>query len=162
MALMLSVLLVLAGAVPVVFFAGIIAWQALTLVQGGGWVPLPVLLMFSDPTLAFVPDLTWIWHAGADTPAPVIWALSRVHFALLPALAGLAIMAIGVRRLHLRRSALRAQRERHEDRLRRVQDYQRGDGLGDSFDGRREPFISGLGGFGVAQKNPAQRGARAG
>ena len=171
MALMFSVLLIVAGAVPVLFFAGLIAWQAVTLLQGGGWVPLPALLLFSDPAvlqagkaapvLALIPDLSWIWHARADSPLPVLWVLSRVHFALLPALAGLALMAVGVRRVRIQRAAVRAQRERHEDRLRRVQDYQR-DGTSDTLDGRREPFISGLTAFGMAEKNPAQRGARAG
>jgi len=161
MALMFSVLLIVAGAVPVLFFAGLIAWQAVTLLQGGGWVPLPLLLLFSDHPFPFVPDLTWIWHASADSPLPILWVLSRVHFALLPALAGLALMAVGVRRVLIQRAAVRAQRERHEDRLRRVQDYQR-DGTSDTLDGRREPFISGLTAFGMAEKNPAQRGARAG
>jgi len=127
----------------------------------GGWVQLPLLLLFSDHPFPFVPDLTWIWHARADSPLPVLWVLSRVHFALLPALAGLALMAVGVRRVLIQRAAVRAQRERHEDRLRRVQDYQR-DGTSDTLDGRREPFISGLTAFGMAEKNPAQRGARAG
>lgn len=162
MALMFSVLLVLAGAVPVLFLVGLVAWQVVTLVQGGGWVPLPLLLLFSDPSFAFVPDLSWIWHASADSPRPVIWVLSRVHFALLPALAGLALMALGVRGVLKRRAETRALRERHEDRQRRVQDYQREDRSADTLDGRREPFISGLTGFGVPQKNPAQRGARAG
>jgi len=144
MALMFSVLLIVAGAVPVVFFAGLIAWQAVTLLQGGGWVQLPLLLLFSDHPFPFVPDLTWIWHARADSPLPVLWVLSRVHFALLPALAGLAIMAIGVRGVLIRRAAIRAQQKHHEDRLRRVQDYQRDDRPADTLDGRREPFFANL------------------
>ena len=172
MALMFSVLLILAGAVPVLFLAGLIAWQVVTLLQGGGWVPLPALLLFSDPAvlqagraapvLALIPDLSWIWTAGADSLPPVTWVLSRVHFALLPALAGLALMALGVRGVLKRRAETRALRERHEDRLRRVQDYQRDDISPDTLDGRREPFISGLTAFGLTEKNPAQRGARAG
>jgi hypothetical protein len=162
MALMFSVLLILAGAVPVLFLVGLVAWQVVTLVQGGGWVPLPALLLFGDHSFGFVPDLSWIWHASADSPPPILWLLSRVHFALLPALAGLALMALGVRRVFMQRAARRAQRENHEDRLRRVQDYQR-DGISpDTLDGRREPFISGLTAFGLTEKNPAQRGARAG
>jgi hypothetical protein len=151
---MFSVLLVLVGAVPVLFFAGLIAWQVITLFQGGGWVPLPVLLLFSDPALlqagkaapvlALIPDLSWIWTAGPDSLPPVTWVLSRVHFALLPALAGLAIMGIGVRRMFMQRAAMRTQRDQHEDRLRRVQDYQREDGSADTLDGRREPFFAHL------------------
>jgi hypothetical protein len=144
MPLIFSVLLVLVGAVPVLFFAGLVAWQAITLFHGGGWVPLPAFLLFSAHSFSFVPDLSWVWHASADSPPPVIWVLSRVHFALLPALAGLAIMGVGVRRLLMQRAATRAQRDQHEDRLRRVQDYQRADGSADTLDGRREPFISGL------------------
>ena len=162
MALIYSMLLIVAGAVPVLFFAGLAGWQLVTLFQGGGWVPLPALLLFSDPSFAFVPDLSWIWRAGADSPPALLWVLGRVHFALLPALAGLALMALGVRGVLKRRAETRALRERHEDRLRRVQDYQR-DGISpDTLDGRREPFISGLTAFGLTEKNPAQRGARAG
>ena len=172
MALIASVLLILAGAVPVLFLAGLLAWQVVTLFQAGAWVPLPVLLLFTDhaalqaakvaPVLGFIPDLSLIWTAGADTPKPVLWALGRVHFALLPALAGLVMMAAGVLGLLRQRAAIRAQRNYREDRLRRVQDYQRDERPTDTFDGRREPFISGLTGMPVAQKNPAQRGARAG
>ncbi|HEU5176966.1 MAG TPA: hypothetical protein VFU24_05885 [Burkholderiales bacterium] len=169
---MASVLLILAGAVPVLFLAGLLAWQTFTLFQAGAWVPLPVLLLFTDhaalqatkvaPVLGFIPDLSLIWTAGADTAKPVLWALGRVHFALLPALAGLVMMAAGVRGFFMKRAALRAQRDYREDRLRRVQDYRRDDSATDTFDGRREPFISGLAGMPAAQKNPAQRGARAG
>jgi len=162
MALIYSVLLIVAGALPVLFLAGLVAWQVVTLFQGGGWVPLPALLPFSGPSFSFVPDLSWIWQAGADSPQPIVWLLSRVHFALLPALAGLALVTLGVRRVLRQRAATRALRQRHEDRLRRVQDYQREDRFEEPFDGRREPFISGLAGFGVPEKNPAQRGARAG
>ena len=80
----------------------------------------------------------------------------------LPALAGLVMMAAGVRGFFMKRAALRAQRDYREERLRRVQDYRRDDSATDTFDGRREPFISGLAGMPAAQKNPAQRGARAG
>ena len=162
MALIYSVLLIVAGAVPVLFFAGLIGWQLLTLFTGGGWVPLPALLLFSDPSFAFVPDLSSLWRAGADSPPAALWVLSRVHFALLPALAGLAVMAPGVLGVLRHRAERRARRQHHEDRLRRVQDYQREDRSADTLDGRREPFISSLTGFGVPQKNPAQRGARAG
>ena len=162
MALIFSVLLIVAGAVPVLFFAGLVGWQMVTLFSGGGWLPLPALLLFSDPSFAFVPDLSWLWRAGADSPPAAIWILSRVHFALLPALAGLALMAPGVLGVLRQRAERRARRQHHEDRLRRVQDYQREDRSADRLDGRREPFISSLTGFGVPQKNPAQRGARAG
>ena len=144
MALIFSVLLIVAGAVPVLFFAGLVGWQMLTLFSGGGWLPLPALLLFSDPSFAFVPDLSWIWRAGADSPPAVLWVLGRVHFALLPALAGLALMALGVRGVLKRRAETRALRERHEDRLRRVQDYQRDDRPADTLDGRREPFFANL------------------
>ena len=171
MALIASVLLILAGALPVLFFVGLIAWQALTLFQAGAWVPLPALLLFTDhavlqagkvaPVLELIPDLSLIWTAGADTAKPILWVLSRVHFALLPALAGLALMAAGIRGLLRQRAALRARKDDREDRLRRVRDYRRDDAATDALDGRREPFISGFTGL-VSEKNPAQRGARAG
>jgi hypothetical protein len=171
MALIASVLLIVAGALPVLFLAGLVAWQVVTLFQAGAWVPLPVLLLFTDhavlqagklaPVLGFIPDLSLIWTAGTDTVKPVLWVLSRLHFAVLPALAGLALIALGVRGLLRQRAALHARKNYQEDRLRRVQDYRQDDADSDAFDGRREPFISGLTGL-VGEKNPAQRGARAG
>jgi hypothetical protein len=151
MALSVPLLLILAGALPVLFLAGLVVWQAITLFTGGGWVPLPVLLLFSDhsvlqagkaaPVLAFIPDLSFLWSAGPDSLPPLTWVLSRVHFALLPALAGVALVAIGVRRVLERLAVVSAERKRLGDRLRRVRDYQRDDGA-DTIDGRREPFIA--------------------
>ena len=167
---MASVLLILAGALPVLFLAGLLAWQTLTLFQAGAWVPLPVLLLFTDhaaaagnkvaPVLGFIPDLSLIWTAGADTPKPVLWALSRVHFALLPALIGRG--DDGGRRSRLAPGTgcdPRAQKLR-KDRLRRVQDYRRDDTEADASDGRREPFISGLAECPWRKKSRATGGAR--
>jgi hypothetical protein len=137
-------LFILAGVVPLLYFAALVVLQAGLTLQAGKWVALPLTLAFSDhallagarvaPALPYLPEFGWI----AD---PTVAAfLDRVHIALIPALAGLALAAIGVLRIHRLRLLARLQRQQAEDRVRRVQDYQR-DGE-DSIDGRREPFIS--------------------
>ena len=48
-ALAVSAVLVVAGAVPVLYFTGLVAWQVVTLVQTGSWVALPAIY----PALVF-------------------------------------------------------------------------------------------------------------
>jgi hypothetical protein len=141
-ALAVSALLVVAGAMPVLSFAGLLGWQVVTLFQTGSWVPLPAISLFSDSL-----------RQTAESLPPVIWILSRVHAGLVFALAGAAMIAAGVLRGLRQRAALRAQKQQKEDRLRRVQDYVSHDVSGDTLDGRREPFIASFRGM------PAQRKA---
>lgn len=61
--------------------------------------------------------------------------------ALLPALGGLAAMAIGVFWILRQKTMIRAEKQRKEDRVRRLQDYRRDPVAADGIDGRREPYI---------------------
>jgi hypothetical protein len=148
-ALFVSAALIVLGAAPAIYLATLFAWQVATSMQLGSWVPLPAMLLFTDhallqtgkatPVLGFVPDLSWAWRPGPETPLPATLILGKLHFAVLPALAGVLLAGHGALRLLRQGAALRARRQYREDRLRRVHDYQRdhADALG-----RREPFIA--------------------
>jgi lysylphosphatidylglycerol synthetase-like protein (DUF2156 family) len=68
-------------------------------------------------------------------PVPLWWALAG-------AVIGGGIAALGVRGVLGKRAEIGAQRQKTEERLRRVQDYRSNDGMADTLDGRREPFIA--------------------
>ncbi len=141
-ALLFAAVVVIAGVMPVLYCVALLAWQVSVLAQTGSWVALPATLLFSDHALlqggkaarvlAFIPQWPWAAH---DT---VTWILGRVHVGLVPALVGLAVMALGMLGVLRQRAAIRAGKQRDEDRLRRVRDYRREE---DASDGRREPFI---------------------
>ena len=61
--------------------------------------------------------------------------------ALLPALGGLAAIAIGAFCIVRQKTVIRAEKQRKEDRVRRLQDYRRDPVATDGIDGRREPYI---------------------
>lgn len=61
--------------------------------------------------------------------------------ALLPALGGLAAMAIGAFGILRQKALIRVEKQRKEDRARRLQDYRRDAASADTLDGRREPYI---------------------
>jgi hypothetical protein len=61
--------------------------------------------------------------------------------ALLPALGGLAAIAIGALCIVRQKAVIRAEKQRKEDRVRRLQDYRRDPVATDAIDGRREPYI---------------------
>jgi hypothetical protein len=139
-----QLVLLIAGLVPVLYFGALVAWQVSALFQAGAWVPLPVTFLFTEhsllaagkaaPVLPFIPELPWA--AGKAVAA----ILDRVHVGLIPALAGLAIMALAVLRLRRQMAVIRVQKQWNEDRLRRAQDYREDRPL-DRLDGRREPFM---------------------
>ena len=64
-----------------------------------------------------------------------------LYLVLVLAAAGLALVGAGIWLALRQRSAIRALKQRNEDRLRRVQDYRRESSPADHVDGRREPFI---------------------
>jgi hypothetical protein len=144
-ALLFAMGLTAGGLALVLYFAALFAWQLGVVFQGGGWVPLPATLLFTDRSLLeagkaaavlpYIPDFPWT----ADRWVGVV--LERIHVGLVFALLGAALMARGLLSSSRQAAALRADRQRHEDRLRRVADYRRAD-AGTSIDGRREPFIS--------------------
>jgi hypothetical protein len=149
-ALIFPCALILVGAVPVIYLAVLLALQLATTIQIGSWVALPLRMLFTEPALlettkaapllGLVPDLSWAWRVGPDTAPPLAWLLGNVHFAALPALAGLLIAASGALRLRRHAAAMHTCRQQREDRERRAQDY-RQNAPADAL-GRREPFIA--------------------
>jgi len=148
MVLLFGVALVAAGLAPVLYFAALFVWQVTTSLQAGSWIPLPATLLFTEhsllqagkaaPVLAFIPELRWTAHDA------VVVVLNRLHVGLLPALAGLAVMALGTLSAFRQVAVIRFQKQQYQNRLRRTQDYRR-EVSPDAVDGRREPFISSAG-----------------
>jgi hypothetical protein len=138
--------LAVVGLAPVLYFAGLVGWQLVTLFQRGSWVPLPSSLLLTEHSFAFLPGLGWAWLMSPDSLLPVHTALmsvlSRVHAGAIFAVVGLGLIALGVMRVLRHHAAIRAQRQRAEDRRRRVRDYRNDEVQAASFDGRREPFIA--------------------
>ena len=138
--------LALAGLAPVLYFAGLVAWQVFTVFQRGSWVPLPASLLLTDHSFAFLPALGWAWLMSPDSLVPLhtalMWPLSKVHAGAIFALVGLGMVALGAIRAYGHYAALLALRQRTDDRLRRVRNYRNDPVDASSFDGRREPFIS--------------------
>lgn len=145
-ALILSAALVVAGLVPLLYFVGLVGWQVVTLFQTRAWVPLPLSLVFSEHSFAFIPQLAWPWLASPDSLLPahaaIVWALSKVHAGLVFGLAGLALGAAGVVGVLRQRAAIHAQRQDREDRERRMRDYRNDHSAAPTLDERLEPFIS--------------------
>jgi len=145
-ALILSAALVVAGLVPLLYFVGLVGWQVVTLVQTRAWVPLPVSLLFTEHSFAFIPQLPWPWLAGPDSLLPahaaIVWVLSKVHAGLVFGLVGLALGAAGVVGVLRQRAVIHAQRQDREDRQRRMRDYRNDHSAAPTLDERLEPFIS--------------------
>jgi len=145
MALVFSVVLVIAGLVPLLYFAALGIAQVAISVQAGSWVPLPLTLLFADhsvvqgskaaPLLAYIPELRWEGHQV------IAWILDRIHVGVVFAVIGLAVIPHGVSGISRRRAVIRAEKLAEEDRLRRTRDYRRDEDLPDVLEGRREPFI---------------------
>ena len=134
------------GLAPVLYLAGLVGWQAVTLFQHRSWVPLPASLLLTEHSFAFLPALGWAWLISPDSLLPVhtalMWVLSRVHSGAIFAVVGLVLVALGAIGVYRHYSAIRAHRQRAEDSRRRVHDYRNDEGHAASFDGRREPFIT--------------------
>ena len=111
------------GLAPVLYLAGLVAWQFVTLFQRGTWVPLPATLLLTEHSFAFLPALGWAWLMSPDSLLPLhtalIWVLSRVHAGAIFAVVGLGLIALGVIGVRRHYAAIRAQRQRAEDSRRR-------------------------------------------
>jgi hypothetical protein len=144
--LILSAALVLAGLVPLLYFVGLVGWQIITLFQTRAWVALPVSLLFSEHSFAFIPQIAWPWVASPDSLLPahtaLVWVLSRVHAGLAFGLAGLVLGAVGVVGVLRQRAVIHAHRQDLDDRQRRVRDYRSDHSAAPTLDERFEPFIS--------------------
>ena len=136
----------IAGLAPVLYLAGLLAWQIVTRLQGGSWVPLPASLLLTEHSFAFLPALGWAWLMSPDSLLPVhtalMWALSRVHAGAIFGVVGLVLIGLGVLGVLRHSAALRIQRQRAEDSRRRVRDYRNDHVHLAAFDERQEPFIS--------------------
>jgi hypothetical protein len=133
--LFFAVVLVVAGLVPVLYLVALFVWQIAAFFQAGSWVPYPATLLFSEHSLAFIPELPWA------APKALAGILERLHLGLVFALPGLAVMALGVVSATRQKALIRAHKQREADWLRRARNDRR-DGSGpDAWDGRREPFI---------------------
>lgn len=153
--LLFSAAVVVIGFLPLVYFGGLLAWQFDVRVEGGPWVALPAALMFTDhallqggkaaPVLAYIPQLDWLWSTRELTDQVVdqlvALILNKLHVGALPALIGCGIMALGISGVLRQRVMIRIQKERNNDRVRRIAEYQRDVGRRDGPDGRMEPFI---------------------
>lgn len=136
--------LVLVGIVPVLYFFALLGWQFAVTSLWGTWVPLPAALLFvgesasagkaAAAVLPFVPYIPGV----QITNSAAVWILGNLHVAVIPALLGCAIVARAVLSVLRQRAYIRAARQRTEDRVRRIEDYRRGENF---FDGRREPYI---------------------
>jgi hypothetical protein len=138
--------LAIVGLAPVLYLAGLVGWQIVTLFQRGSWVPLPASLLLTEHSFAFLPALGWAWLMSPDSLLPahaaLMWGLGRLHAGLIFGLVGVGLIALGALGVRRHYAAIRAHRQRAEDSRRRVRDYQSDPGHAASFDGRQEPFIS--------------------
>jgi hypothetical protein len=104
--------------------AKLLLFVAIVLVAAGAW-----------PAAYYLAQLGWQVASMFQTRS---WAMPD---ALLPALAGLAAIALGAAGIVRQKRRMRAEKQRRADRVRRLQDYRRDATGGDTIDGRREPFI---------------------
>jgi hypothetical protein len=155
MAVIVGAALVIAGLAPVVYLLALIAWQFSALFEAGSWVSLPATLLFTDhsvlqggkaaPVLPFIPQFPWPWLMSPESLLPlhtvVASLIGRVHVGLAFALAGVAVMALGAQRTRQYVRVIRAEKQRREDRLRRVHDYCLDEGRARGLEDRREPYI---------------------
>lgn len=144
---LLGIALALAGALPVLYLVGLLAWQSSALLHSGAWIALPASLAFADhallaeakaaPVLAYLPELPQAWlstlEAWPRLHKALLWGLSSVHIGALIALPGLPVIRMGVLVAASQRDSLKVAQLREADRLRRVPYYRN--------DERKEPFI---------------------
>lgn len=151
---MFGIGVMLAGLLPMLYFVALIAWQFTVLFETESWVKLPLTLVFTDhallqagkaaPVLPLVPQLPWPWLMNPESLLPahqlVTSLLGRLHVGLPFALGGVPVVLLGVLCVRRHSAALRAEKQRRADQLRRVQDYRLDDGT-HYLDARLEPYI---------------------
>lgn len=133
---LLAQALVILGLAPIAYALGLLAWQAVTWLHTGAWVPLPARLLvdasaLQAPRLAelapFIPGVDWGW---ANQPKMLFMLskvlgvlLDRLHVGVPVALLGYAVIALG-RGMAARQAALSEWQARERaDRLRRAAQY---------------------------------------
>jgi hypothetical protein len=85
------------------------------------------------PVLYLVVLVTW--------PASALFRGHSPLVAAVLALAGIVITAAGMFGFVRQRARIDLEKQREEDRLRRVREYRRDESLSEIYDGRREPYI---------------------
>lgn len=129
--------LVLAGLLPVLYMLALFAWQYSTRLQAGSWVSLSASLWFADhsllqaakvaPILQYIPQLPFAWLTELQSwplvHKAVTSLLDRLHAGLVPAIAGIAIMAAGFATAARQKALLAMVKRGRENRKRRVRQY---------------------------------------
>src|SRR3954468_9015236 len=138
-AMLLGLIVALAGAALVLQLAALLLWQYGIALQKPSWPRLPIELLFADhaklastalaPYMEYIPRVEWSWLANREdtsaTHAVVVWLLNKVHIGVVPALLGVALLLNGGKLLLRQISALDGARRYRADRLRRLREYRR-------------------------------------
>lgn len=106
-----GIVLMVAGALPVFYFAALLGWQFSVLSETGSWAPLPAALPLGEQRAMILA-------------------------------AALCLFALGALIARRQKAVILLEKQRRDDRLRRVQDYRRDASRVDPLEGRREPFMS--------------------
>lgn len=133
---LLAQALVILGLAPIAYALGLLAWQAVTWLHTGAWVPLPARLLvdasaLQAPRLAevapFIPGIDWGW---ANQPKILFMLgkvlgvlLDRLHVGVPIALLGYAIIALGRDMAARQAQLIEWQTRARVERLRRVAQY---------------------------------------
>ena len=116
--------LVVLGALPVLYAAGLVIWQFANRVLAGPPVRLQAGTLFTDHPYPFLPSLPPEWllaWTGSPGPLQVLAeALKGVHVGWYFAVPGLLAAALGVWIVLRQAAAIELEKRRREDRLRRV------------------------------------------
>lgn len=120
-----GVSLVALGALPVLYAFGLVLWQFANRILSGAWMPLPVAALFDGQPHTFLPELPAAWLQGPWIGSPEVQkvlagVLAKVHVGYLFAVPGLLLAALGVWIALRHAAAIRVEKRRREDRLRRV------------------------------------------
>jgi len=138
-AMLLGLVVALAGLALVLQLAALLLWQYGIALQKPSWPRLPIELLFADhaklastalaPYLEYIPRVEWRWLADREDTsamhAVVLWLLNKVHIGVVPALLGVPL-ALGGGKLVLEHiGTLAGARRYRADRLRRLEQYRR-------------------------------------
>jgi hypothetical protein len=132
----LGLALAFLGIAPLLYTLGLLAWQALALLQTGAWVPLPARLLvdpslLESPKLAgiaeFIPSVDWAWanhpeHLRLLNKLLAV-LLDRVHLGLVAMAAGYALIQLGRAIAARQDEVLEWQARQRAERRRRIAQY---------------------------------------
>jgi len=152
--LLSSMVAVIAGIAPLLYLAGLVAWQVHVRLDTGAWIALPAALAFADrallyggeltPILAFIPHLTQLTHIDWSwtTNELVAQILRHAHIGAVPGVIGCAIMATGISGVRRQAVLIRIHKQRRKEPLRALDErLAEASGTDAGLDLRREPVI---------------------